>query len=142
MLDKLLRARLPEQIVALLEKLEQNPDASYLEKVEKLLDYYETRLTRYEEWVIQRQLRKIRYAIRRENTLNNVMRIVINDKTDEEKRREERVNYMAQGLAQSTGTFSGTLAQHAAAHQAQIANINAQQQLGRYIPPSMTGHIR
>jgi hypothetical protein len=93
--------------------------------VEKLLDHYETRLTRYEEWVIQRQLRKIRYAIRRENTLNNVMRIVINDKTDEEKRREERVNYMAQGLAQSTGTISGTLMQHAAAHNTHVAHVKA-----------------
>jgi vacuolar-type H+-ATPase catalytic subunit A/Vma1 len=128
MLDKLLRAPLPEQIVALLEKLEQNPDTSHLGKVEKLLDYYETRLTRYEEWVVKRQMRKIRNVIRREQTLNNVMRIVINEKTDEELRMEERAA-LYNKLSASTGTISGTLAQHSAAQQAQVAHIHAHQQL-------------
>jgi hypothetical protein len=131
MLDKLLRARLPEQIVALLEKLEQDPDASHLEKVEKLLDYYASSFTRYEEWVIKRQMRKIRNGIRREQTLDNVMRIVINDKTDEEKRMEERAA-MYNTLSASTGTISGTLMQHAAAHNTHVAHVKAlaaQQQL-------------
>ena len=86
MLDKLLRARLPEQIVALLEKLEQDPDTSHLEKVERLLDYHASNFTRYEEWVIKRQMRKIRNVIRREETLNNVMSIVINEPTEEQRR--------------------------------------------------------
>ena len=129
MLNKLLRAPLPEQIVALLEKLEQNPDTSHLEKVEKLLDYYASSFTRYEEWVIKRQMRKIRNVIRREQTLNNVMRIVINEKTEEEKYEEQRINYVTQGLVNSTGTYIGTLPQHALAQQAQIAHINAHQQL-------------
>lgn len=123
MLDKILRAPLPEQIVALLEKLEQSiDDASHLEKVEKLLDYHATKLTRYERWVIRRQMRKNYYAIRRAQTLNNVMSIVINEPTERERYEEQR----AKMYASMNGT-SGTLAQHAAMHQAQVAHIKAQQ---------------
>lgn len=123
MLDKILRAPLPEQIVALLEKLEQNiGDASHLEKVEKLLDYHATKLTRYEVWVIRRQMRKNYHAIRREQTLNNVMKIVINDRSDEERREEERAK-----MYMSMNGTSGTLAQHAAMHKAQVEHIKAQQ---------------
>jgi len=128
MLDKLLRRPLPEQIVALLEKLEQNPDTSHLEKVERLLEYYETQLTRYEEWVIKRQMRKIRKGIRREQTLNHVMCIVINDKTDKERRQEEEVQRLtslySQNLAASMQNTKNTvsaslLQQHAQMQQAQ-----------------------
>lgn len=122
MLKKLLRAPLPEQIVALLEKLEQDPDASHLEKVEKLLDYHRTHLTRYEEWLIKREMRKVRNVIRREETLNNVMSIVINEPTEEQKRMAER-----EKLYMSMNGGAGTLAQHAALHQSQIAQIKAQQ---------------
>lgn len=150
MLEKLLRLPLPEQIVALLEKLEQNPDTSHLRKVENLLDYYETNLTRYEEWVIKRNMRRVRNVIRRDNTLNDIMSIVV----DRPTRGEERAERL--GVSTGTGAISGTLSQHALAQQAQIAhisahqqlmnqaqmaNINAQQQLGRFIPPSMTGQI-
>jgi len=134
MLDKLLRAPLPEQIVALLEKLEQNPDTSHLKKVEALLDYYETNLTRYEGWVIKRQMRKIRNVIRREQTLNSVMSIVVDRPTREEELAEQRIKYAGAGLAQSTGTIgsvgtiSGTLQQQQLMNQAQIAHINAHQQ--------------
>ena len=138
MLDKLLRRPLPEQIVALLEKLEQNPDTSHLEKVEQLLDYYETQLTRYEEWVIKRQMRKIRNVIRREKTLNHVMRIVINDKTDEEKRQEaEALRYnalkdvyskqLAASMQNTKNTVSASLLQHAQMHQDQVQLIKAHQ---------------
>lgn len=130
MLEKLLRAPLPEQIVALLEKLEQNPDTSHLRKVEQLLEYYETHLTRYEEWVIKRNMRRIRDVIRREQTLNNVMNIVVGRPTDEEKRAEQRINFMTTALGQSTGTFSGTLHQHALAQQ-QLMN-QAQNVYGIY----------
>ena len=141
MLEKLLRARLPEQIVALLEKLEQNPDTSHLEKVARLMDHHESNFTKYEEWMLRRTMIRIRNVIRRAQTLNRAMGIVINEPSEETIRAEQRVNYMTTALGQSTGTISGSLYQHALAQQAQIANINAQQQLGRYIPPSMTGHI-
>lgn len=132
MLDKLLRAPLPEQIVALLEKLEQNPDTSHLNKVMSLLDYHQTRLTRYEEWVIKRQMRKIHNVIRRAQTLDDVMSIVVDRPTREEEAREARIKYAGAGLAQSTGTISGTLMQHAAAHNNHVAHVKAlaaQQQL-------------
>ncbi len=138
MLDKLLRRPLPEQIVALLEKLEQNPDTSHLEKVERLLEYYETQLTRYEEWVIKRQMRKIRKVIRREKTLNHVMRIVINHKTDEELRQEAdmlRYNAMqntyakqlAASMQNTKNSITGNLMQHAQAHNALVAHVKAHQ---------------
>ena len=52
MLKKLLRAPLPEQIVALLEKLEQDPDASHLVRVDTLMDNNRTEFTWYEKRVI------------------------------------------------------------------------------------------
>ena len=138
MLDKLLRAPLPEQIVALLEKLEQNPDASHLQKVENLLAYYETQLTRYEEWVIKRQMRKIRKVIRREQTLNHVMCIVINDKTDKERREEaESLRYnalkdpyakqLAASMQNTKNSITGNLMQHAQAHNSLVAHAKAHQ---------------
>jgi hypothetical protein len=144
MLEKLLRARLPEQIVALLEKLEQNPDTSHLEKVARLMDHHESNFTKYEEWMLRRTMIRIRNVIRRAQTLNRAMSIVINEPSEEELRRKEYVNYMTTAIGQSTGTFSGTLPQHAAAQQVQIAHINAHQQLMNrvYIPPSTVGHIR
>ena len=138
MLKKLLRAPLPEQIVALLEKLEQNPDTSHLEKVLSLLDYHQTRLTRYEEWVIKRQIRKIHNVIRRAQTLDDVMNIVVDRPTREEQAKEARIAYASSpytaNLAKSmqatkNAVVSGTLMQHAAAYQAQVEHINAHQQM-------------
>ena len=137
MLDKLLRAPLPEQIVALLEKLEQNPDTSHLQKVTSLLDYYDTELTNYEEWVIKRQLRRIRNVIRRAQTLDDVMSIVVDRPTRDEEAAEARIKFasspytanLAASMQATKGAISGTLLQHAAAHQAQVAHIQAHQQM-------------
>ena len=79
MLEKLLRAPLPEQIVALLEKLEQDPDTSHLERVTILLEYRKTQFTRYETWIIKRALRKLRFTLERAWTLQKTMSIVINE---------------------------------------------------------------
>ena len=114
MLKKLLRAPLPEQIVALLEKLEQDPDASHLVRVDSFLDSHQTELTRYEEWVIKRELNKMRNVIRRARTLDDVMRIVINEPTLKEQAEQEWTHAQ---LGRSTGTISGTLSQHAVAQQ-------------------------
>ena len=84
MLEKLLRAPLPEQVVALLEKLEQDPDTSHLYKVENLLDYNKTRFTRYEAWVVKRALRKLRFTLDRAWTLEKTMSIVINEPEPEQ----------------------------------------------------------
>lgn len=132
MLEKLLRAPLPEQIVALLEKLEQNLDASHLEKVENLLESHATKLTGYERWVIKRQMRKNYHALRRERTLNNVMSIVVDRPTDEEERRLAHIEIeqnlapqrakMYASLSASTGTLTGN---------GQIINAH-QQMMNRY----------
>jgi len=126
-----LRAPLPEQIVALLEKLEQDPDASHLAKVDSFLDSHLTELTRYEKWVINHELNKMRKVIRRARTLDDVMRIVINEPTLTEQAEQEWTQAQLQAqLGRSTGTISGTLGQHAAAAQrVSIAQINAHQQL-------------
>ena len=83
MLEKLLRAPLPEQIVALLEKLEQDPDTSHLQKVTSLLDSHKTHFTRYETWIIKRALRKLRFTLQRAWTLEKAMGIVINEPESE-----------------------------------------------------------
>jgi len=137
MLEKLLRLPLPEQIVALLEKLEQNPDTSHLQKVSSLLDYYETTLTKYEEWVIKRNMRRVRNVIRREQTLNDIMSIVVDRPTRDEEAAEARIKFasspytanLAASMQATKSAVAGTLMQHAAAQQAQIAHINAHQQL-------------
>lgn len=128
MLKKLLRARLPEQIVALIEKLEQNPDTSHLEKVARLMDHHESTFTKYEAWMIRRTMIRIRNVIRRETTLNRAMSIVINEPSEEELRSKERVNYMTTALGQNTGTV-GPISIHAAMNNAQIAHIDAHQQM-------------
>lgn len=79
MLEKLLRAPLPEQVVALLEKLEQDPDTSHLRRVENLLGHSKTRFTQYETWVIKHALRKLRFTLQRAWTLEKTMSIVINE---------------------------------------------------------------
>jgi len=78
MLEQFLRARLPEQLVALIENLEQNPDASHLEKVGRLSDYYSADITRFERWMINRAMIKVRRVVRRDALLRDAMEIVIN----------------------------------------------------------------
>jgi len=121
MLEKLLRARLPEQIVALVEKLEQDPDTSHLQKVEWLLDHPEAVLTRYERWALQRAVRKCRNVIRREKTLNRVMSIIINEPVKE--KTPDVFMYPNPGI-QGAGM---SLQQHGALHQAHVAQIQAAQ---------------
>ena len=102
MLEKLLRARLPEQIIALIEKLEQDPDASHLEKVVWLMENSEAVFTRRERWALQRAVRKCRNVLRREQTLNRVMRIVINEQAEEKKIAERYIyNQGIQGAGMS-----------------------------------------
>jgi flagellar basal body L-ring protein FlgH len=128
MLKKLLRAPLPEQIVALLEKLEQNPDASHLVRVDALMDNDNRfEFTWYERRVIRHELNKMRNVLRRARTLEDVMCIVINEPTHDEKQKEDWIK-SNHALSRSTGTISGTLSQHAAAQQVQIAHINAHKQ--------------
>ena len=78
MLEKLLRARLPEQIVALIENLEQNPDASHLEKVLEFASRYGADITNFETWMLGRAVRRVRKLVKRDELLRKAMEIVIN----------------------------------------------------------------
>lgn len=78
MLEQFLRARLPEQIVALIENLEQNPDTSHLEKLGKFLDYYSSDITKFERWMLRRAMIKVRRVVKRDALLRDAMEIVIN----------------------------------------------------------------
>ena len=104
MLEKLLRARLPEQIVALIENLEQNPDASHLEKVSGFLDHYRQDITQFEHWMLMRTMRKVRKLVKRDELLRGAMAIVINAP----EKRVERV-YDPSTFMISTGTTGRSL---------------------------------
>ena len=78
MLEQFLRARLPEQLVALIENLEQNPDASHLDKIDRFLAHDEIEITKFERWMLKRIRRKVADIARRDATLQRAMEIVIN----------------------------------------------------------------
>ena len=78
MLEKLLRARLPEQIVALIENLEQNPDASHLHKVLEFVSLYGLDITKFERFMLGRAVRRVRKLVKRDELLRCAMAIVIN----------------------------------------------------------------
>jgi len=126
MLEKLLRARLPEQIVALIENLEQNPDTSHLEKIGSYLETYNRFLTKFECWMLIRAMRKVRKAVRRAELLQRAMSIVINE--PEEKYDANTYTYKASGryhLGVGQGTLTTAQELHDMAMKAQLAH-NAQ----------------
>jgi hypothetical protein len=78
MLERLLRYPLPDQIKALCEKIEANPDdASSIGKVELLIPS----LRFYERFMVRRALDKSQ----RSRILNYVMEIVIGSKNDNDR---------------------------------------------------------
>ena len=78
MLERLLRYPLPDQIKALCEKIEADPDdASFLAKVESLLPHMHF----YERIIVRRAL----YVKQRVRFLNYVMEIVIGSKNDNDR---------------------------------------------------------
>jgi hypothetical protein len=107
MLEQFLRARLPEQIVALIENLEQNPDASHLEKVLEFASRYGPDITTFENWMLARTVRKVRKLVKRDELLRGAMAIVINAP------EEKTVRYDPNTFMISTGTTGRLLAQQA-----------------------------
>ena len=103
MLEKLLRARLPEQLVALIENLEQNPDASHLVKIDRFLAHDEIEITKFERWMLRRVRRKVADIARRDATLQRAMAIVINAP------EEKTVRYDPNTFMISTGTTNHSL---------------------------------
>jgi len=104
MLEQFLRARLPEQLVALIENLEQNPDASHLDKIDRFLAHDEIEITKFERWMLRRVRRKVADIARRDATLQRAMEIVIN--VPEEKKT---VRYDPNTFMISTGTTRTSL---------------------------------
>ena len=85
MLEKLLRARLTEQIVALIENLEQNPDASHLHKVLEFASLYGPDITKFERFMLGRAVRRVRKLVKRDELLRKAMEIVINKPEEKTK---------------------------------------------------------
>ena len=85
MLEKLLRARLPEQIVALIENLEQNPDTSHLHKVLEFASLYGPDITKFECFMLGRAVRRVRKLVKRDELLRKAMEIVINKPEEKTK---------------------------------------------------------
>jgi hypothetical protein len=121
MLEKLLRARLPEQIVALIENLEQNPDASHLEKVLEFASRYAPDITTFEYWMLTRAVRRVRKLVKRDELLRGAMAIVIN--APEEKSYDANtLTYKASGRYNLYDVEKAQLMHHAQkAQQAQQA---------------------
>ena len=109
MLEQFLRARLPEQIVALIENLEQNPDTSHLGKVYKFAVEYENDITKFERWMLSRAVSKVRKLVKRDELLRSAMEIVINapeekvyDPSIDAYRYKANGRYSGLGLGQNT----------------------------------------
>jgi len=103
MLEQFLRARLPEQLVALIENLEQNPDASHLEKVLEFASRYGPDITNFESFMLGRAVRKVRKLVKRDELLRGAMAIVINAPA------EKTVRYDPNTFMVSTGTTNHSL---------------------------------
>ena len=73
MIDKILRAPLPDQFKALLEKLDNDPEASSLYAVRNFVNDHARSLTRYERYVFKRAFHKINRA----SALDKAMGVVL-----------------------------------------------------------------
>ena len=84
--EKILRAPLPDQLKALLEKFDTEFDASHLRMLYHLAN--EKSLTRYERFMLKRTHHKAKMELNRAETLDAAMNIVLNRGEDRE------LNYM------------------------------------------------
>lgn len=88
MIDKILRAPLPDQLKALLEKLDNEVDASSLKKINDFVRLYARYLTRYERMVFRRSINRIN----RHLLMEEAMAIVINLKESDNPHEEAGYN--------------------------------------------------
>ena len=86
--EKILRAPLPDQLKALLEKFDTEFDASHLRMLYHLAN--EKSLTWYERRMLTRAHRKALHELNRAETLDAAMNIVLNRGED----KEGELNYM------------------------------------------------
>lgn len=88
MIDKILRAPLPDQLKALLEKLDNEVDASSLKKINDFVRLYARYLTRYERMVFRRSISRVN----RHLLMEEAMAIVINLKESDNPYEEAVYN--------------------------------------------------
>jgi hypothetical protein len=135
MLEKLLRARLPEQIVALIENLEQNPDASHLEKVSGFLDHYKRDITQFEHWMLMRTMRKVRKLVKRDELLRGAMAIVINAPEERVERVYDPNTYIYKGIGRYDTEVDRMMAESIAKQQASSGITSPLQGVKTWIDP-------
>lgn len=76
MIEKMLRAPLPNQLKALLEKFDGDFDASHLRALKNLAD--EPSFTRYERLMLRRAYKEAQVKLGRDNALSSAMTVVLN----------------------------------------------------------------
>jgi hypothetical protein len=80
-IEKMLRAPLPDQLKALLEKFEGDFDASHLRALKNLAD--EPSFTRYERLMLRRAYKEAQVKLGRDHALSSAMTVVLNLKDDD-----------------------------------------------------------
>ena len=95
--EKILRAPLPDQLKALLEKFDAEFDASHLRKLGHMTT--NRSFTRYERFMLKRTHHKAQMELNRVEALNAAMNIVLNrvDKSDDSMFDAERYMMMPSG---------------------------------------------
>ena len=110
--EKILRAPLPDQLKALLEKFDAEFDASHIAKLYRLSD--EKSLTWYERRMLKRAYRKAFRELNRADTLNEAMNIVLNRREEREEGIFDAQRYMVGTVASGVmvpveGLYNGAL---------------------------------
>ena len=80
--EKILRAPLPDQLKALLEKFDTEFDASHLRALRNLAD--EPSFTRYERFMLRRAYKEAQVKLERGSALSTAMSVVLNLKEENE----------------------------------------------------------
>ena len=101
MLEKLLRFPLPDQIKAVVEKIESLDETSSTTRITAWMRDSQSTLTGYERWSVKRALRKRERVV----TLCEAMTLVITPEPTHGDYLSGRINYMVESRA-ITGTFN------------------------------------
>jgi hypothetical protein len=103
--EKILRAPLPDQLKALLEKFDAEFDTRDLRKLGELSG--DRSFTRYERYVLNRTYRKARAEVDRVRALDAAMNIVLNRREETEESIFDAQRYMMVGAGGTGVTVSG-----------------------------------
>jgi len=128
--EKILRAPLPDQLKALLEKFDAEFDASHLRMLRNLAN--ESSLTRYERFMLKRTHHKAQMELNRAETLDAAMSIVLNRREEMEESFFDPTRYLVKTGASGVvvpveSLYNAAIGQQAMGLQ-NIANNKAAQQ--------------